>query len=245
MNDWKYDSYTPLNWLYSSHDDQQRQEEVEEKKSSSFQWRKIGMTIILIMIIHHRISILRFLEKIKYIWMDLQWTMDEDEEEEEEEEEEEDEEDFITMWITYWKHNIWIPIIRDPLWNIITNSNHLYSTTTTTNSSASMSMNSTTRHTNNHTHYRTTTNTTNFIRRQQQNQQPLPKLEHVDDEKKIEHDPNHHLPSSPQYNTNIEPAFPSDQQYPPGWLMYHPTHGVVTKEKLNDLLYNPTQKQQQ
>ena len=234
MNDWKYDSDTPLNWLYSSQEQQEEQNQVEEKKSGSLQWWNIGTTIIFILIIQYRTSILRFMEKIKYVWMDLQWASEE--EDEDDEEEDYDDEDFITVWVTYWKHHVWIPIIRDPIWNIITNSNYFYSTTTTTNSSPAVAVNSTTRHNN---HHHRTIKTTSILQ-----QQPLPELEHVEDEKKIEHD-HHNLISSPQYNTNIEPAFPSEQQYPPGWLMYHPIHGVITKEQLNDLLYNHNDKQQQ
>ncbi len=30
----------------------------------------------------------------------------------------------------------------------------------------------------------------------------------------------------------LNPAFLTEEEYPPGWLMYHPKHGVITREKL-------------
>jgi len=33
-----------------------------------------------------------------------------------------------------------------------------------------------------------------------------------------------------QYNTNIEPAFLSPEEYPPGWSIYDPIRGVIPKD---------------
>lgn len=39
-----------------------------------------------------------------------------------------------------------------------------------------------------------------------------------------------------RYDTeSLNPAFLAEEEYPPGWLMYHPKHGVITREKLIEL----------
>jgi hypothetical protein len=39
------------------------------------------------------------------------------------------------------------------------------------------------------------------------------------------------LPNAPSIQEEIEPAFLDEKDYPPGWLVYHPVLGVVTKEE--------------
>jgi len=39
-----------------------------------------------------------------------------------------------------------------------------------------------------------------------------------------------------RYDTeSLNPAFLAEEEYPQGWLMYHPKHGVITREKLIEL----------
>lgn len=37
-----------------------------------------------------------------------------------------------------------------------------------------------------------------------------------------------------QKSGEIEPAFLDPDQYPPGWLLYHPDYGIIRKEELID-----------
>jgi hypothetical protein len=47
------------------------------------------------------------------------------------------------------------------------------------------------------------------------------------------------VPQAPLVQEEIEPAFLSEKDYPPGWLVYHPVLGVVAKEEADQ--YNTIQ----
>ena len=87
------------------------------------------------------------------------------------------------------------------------------STTTTQEQQQSSPLESTSRHEDDTTTTTTTHNTRSGVLPQQQQQQPL------------------------------EPAFLSDHEYPPGWMVYHPALGVVSKERADE--YEQAQQRQE
>lgn len=66
-------------------------------------------------------------------------------------------------------------------------------------------------------------------------QPSLPNSKNIKDKSDDDNDANIMLSSNVEYNTNIEPAFLNEEDYPPGWLVYDPIRGdVVTRESLTN-----------